>query len=257
MPLRRRIEGIMANRRNYGTGEVAALMALSQGTCYWPGCDEPVVRFVDKKPVVNLQIAHIRAANLGGARYEVDMLDEERNAFSNLILLCHPHHVVVDKIEPEKYSVELLFRWKYERESPRRENFSGLRNLTEDKLQAMIEYAVSARDERIEQAIARLEALDVEAASLLRGAVAELNEFREKGPILSEELVTMLDSAAYKLNLSEEIVASLENAANKLQLDHDVVAALERAANLLQGLPDMVEALHEAARNLRQSGEYF
>jgi len=36
------------------------------------------------------------------------MTDEERCAFENLILLCPGHHKLVDRLEPEKFSVEVL-----------------------------------------------------------------------------------------------------------------------------------------------------
>jgi hypothetical protein len=31
------------------------------------------------------------------------MTDAERNAFSNLMLLCHPHHTLIDKTAPDNY----------------------------------------------------------------------------------------------------------------------------------------------------------
>jgi hypothetical protein len=36
--------------RNYPSGVRTALIALSGGTCYYPDCREPVVRFVSGKP---------------------------------------------------------------------------------------------------------------------------------------------------------------------------------------------------------------
>jgi hypothetical protein len=52
--------------RKYTHGVRFALAALCGGTCYWPGCGEPVVRFVDDDPISNLQIAHIAGATPGG-----------------------------------------------------------------------------------------------------------------------------------------------------------------------------------------------
>lgn len=48
-------------RRNYSNATVAALMTLARGGCYAPRCGAPTVRMIDGKPVLNLDIAHIRA----------------------------------------------------------------------------------------------------------------------------------------------------------------------------------------------------
>jgi len=45
------------------------------------------------------------------------MTEAERNHFLNLILLCKPHHDLVDKTEPERYPSLVLERWKDDRES--------------------------------------------------------------------------------------------------------------------------------------------
>ncbi len=74
----------MVNIRNYGAGVITGLVSLSQGTCYWPSCEEPIVRFVDGRPVNNFETAHIRAANKGGRRYVEDMDDKERTASATL-----------------------------------------------------------------------------------------------------------------------------------------------------------------------------
>ncbi|MBM4137457.1 MAG: hypothetical protein FJ241_11605 [Nitrospira sp.] len=43
----------------------------------------------------------------GSARYHSDLSDEDRNSYSNLILLCSHHHDIIDKDE-KTYSIELL-----------------------------------------------------------------------------------------------------------------------------------------------------
>jgi len=37
----------MSGVRDYSPGTRAALQTLSRGSCYWPGCGEPVVRLLD------------------------------------------------------------------------------------------------------------------------------------------------------------------------------------------------------------------
>jgi hypothetical protein len=73
----------MSGGRNYSAGTPIALATLCNGTCYWPGCSEPVIVFVNNKPVNNLQIAHIHALESKGARYVEGMSDEELNSFDN------------------------------------------------------------------------------------------------------------------------------------------------------------------------------
>ncbi|MFD1830567.1 hypothetical protein ACFSJS_12925 [Streptomyces desertarenae] len=55
--------------RKYDNATIAALMTLARGGCYAPRCGAPTVRIIDGKPVLNLDIAHIRALKAGGKRY--------------------------------------------------------------------------------------------------------------------------------------------------------------------------------------------
>ncbi len=45
------------------------------------------------------------------------MDDETRRSFANLILLCHPHHKLVDRLEPERFPAKVLLDWKEAREA--------------------------------------------------------------------------------------------------------------------------------------------
>ncbi|MER5793080.1 hypothetical protein [Streptomyces sp. NPDC001980] len=60
----------MANRRTYDNAAIAGLMALCRGYCYWPGCTNPVIIMVNCVPRLNAEIAHIRAINRGGKRFD-------------------------------------------------------------------------------------------------------------------------------------------------------------------------------------------
>ena len=51
-------------------------------------------------PAIKVQIAHIRAANKNGPRFDANMTDDERRAFPNLLLLCTYHHASVDGKRP-------------------------------------------------------------------------------------------------------------------------------------------------------------
>ena len=101
------------------------------------------MRDVEGQPIVAVDIAHIRGARPGSARFDPSMTDEERAGFSNLILLCTAHHKLVDRIEPERYPTDLLERWKEDNEPA-----DGLEELLRDdavnesNLEALITRAV-------------------------------------------------------------------------------------------------------------------
>lgn len=135
--------------RDYTAGTERALFALSGMTCYFPDCPVPVVVFVNNEPVCNVQIGHIHGARRDSARYDPSMTDDERRAFANLILVCTPHHVVIDRLHPGDYPPELLRQWKSTREAEARIDRRALSSFSEDRLVELIEHAVwSGRPQR-------------------------------------------------------------------------------------------------------------
>lgn len=200
--------------RKYPQGVRIALAALCGGTCYWPGCGEPVVRFVDDEPISNLQVAHIAGATAGGPRYLPNMTEEERKAFTNLILLCHPHHTIVDKLRPQDFSISTLQKWKARREAANQEALSRLREVTPDALQTMLADALKDRDEKLEGAIEQLHLVNAEAAQLLRGVLDELQVLRHASMYgLTEEFI----NAANRLH--PDILEQFASAADSLDSD--------------------------------------
>ncbi len=127
-----------AGPRSYSTGTGLALYALANGNCYFPDCPERVVVFVEGHPVNNAQIAHVRGANPGSARYDPAMTDEERRSFKNLILLCKPHHTLVDTVVPDEYPAATLLQWKAAREIASKRIPDALEGLTADGIEAQL-----------------------------------------------------------------------------------------------------------------------
>jgi hypothetical protein len=80
--VRRIVSAVTAGPRDYLTGSQHALLTLSQGSCYHPECDRHVISWTD-------------ASTPGSPRYDLDMTDEERRSFPNLILVCKPHHDLI------------------------------------------------------------------------------------------------------------------------------------------------------------------
>lgn len=65
------------------------LYLKSGNQCAFPGCNEVMI---DSDGVFVGEICHIEAALPGGERFNPNQTNEERRAFSNLMLMCHPHH---------------------------------------------------------------------------------------------------------------------------------------------------------------------
>ena len=136
-------DGTNSGPRDYSVGTERALFRLSQGTCYFPGCPTQIIAMEDGHPIVGVEIAHIKGARPKSARYDSTMTDAERASYPNLILLCVPHHKLVDRIEPKKYPAEFLTTWKHENESE--EGIEALRSVvTEANLEDLLE-GVAAR----------------------------------------------------------------------------------------------------------------
>ena len=70
------------------------------------------------------EAAHISGENIGAARYNQLMSDDERNHYKNLIYLCRNHHCQIDR-QPEDFSVETLLKIKKEHEIKVRESLTA------------------------------------------------------------------------------------------------------------------------------------
>lgn len=93
---------------------IKKLFAYSGNQCAMPDCTEVIV---DKSGAMLGKVAHIHAAEPGGARYNEDMTDEERRAFENLFIVCGKHHDIIDyKKDENDYPAPLLQKYKKQHE---------------------------------------------------------------------------------------------------------------------------------------------
>lgn len=93
---------------------IKRLFALSGNRCAFSDCPIPLV---EDSGTVTGEICHIRAASLGGPRFDKTQNESERHAAANLILLCARHHKIIDS-DPKNYSVLVLEGMKRKLEQP-------------------------------------------------------------------------------------------------------------------------------------------
>jgi hypothetical protein len=101
----------------YSESTLKRLFGLSMNVCAFrvegePACEE---RLIDADwRSVKARICHIRARSEKGPRYDADMTEEDRYDFDNLILLCPNHHVKIDDLEPDRFTVQVLTKMKWD-----------------------------------------------------------------------------------------------------------------------------------------------
>ena len=93
------------------TNVLRALFARSGNQCAFPGCTQPIIN--SKNKFIG-QVCHIEAASEGGERYNSKSNNEQRRSYSNLLILCYPHHIETNDVE--EYSTNNLIQMKKEHE---------------------------------------------------------------------------------------------------------------------------------------------
>jgi hypothetical protein len=98
----------MSLTRSYSNTTIKRLYGVSGRKCGNPDCNNLII---DGNQQNIGEIAHIKAFEAGGPRYDSSLPDEELNGYNNLIVLCPTCHSKVDQ-EPLFYTVEKLHEWK-------------------------------------------------------------------------------------------------------------------------------------------------
>jgi hypothetical protein len=92
------------------------LASLSGNECAFPGCTAPI--FDTSHGAMVGQVCHIKGKKPGSARYDPNQTEEERDAFDNLILMCSPHHKIIDDpTTRDAFPVDMLLGYKIDHES--------------------------------------------------------------------------------------------------------------------------------------------
>ena len=208
----------MPGPRDYTSRTLMSLAHLSGGLCYWPGCPEPVLREVNGQMHRIVEIAHIRGAYPGSARFDEAMTNDQRRDLANLMLFCDPHHDEVDAKEKEEiYTLEVLHRWKAQRESAPREALKRLREVTPAGLRKIVAEGLQQHDARLLSVLGRLESDDREAAALMRNLVDELTEaYTRQRQGLDPDLIAEFSAATLRLTQMKEALQELSAASIRI-----------------------------------------
>jgi DNA-binding transcriptional ArsR family regulator len=109
------------------TKTLRELYLKSGNQCAFPECHSLMV---DDEGVFIGQVCHIEAAEEGGERFNGKQTNEDRRAFSNLMLMCYENHQVTNDIK--KYTVSVLKDMKASHEKKYGDIASKMRNSIAD-----------------------------------------------------------------------------------------------------------------------------
>ncbi|OEV04017.1 hypothetical protein AN219_37530 [Streptomyces nanshensis] len=207
---------------------------------------------IDRQPVLNLDIAHIRALKPDGKRYDPSWSVEGRNSFANLVLLCNVHHKRVDGRDGEKYTVQLLESWKRMREADGEDALAGLSGLTEARLAKMIHEAQEAYVERLGPLMGAIAQKMPEMASLMKVLKSDLEKMRGRPLGVSEDVASMVYEASNKLQHLQDNAPWLLEAGTKLQHLQDNAPWLLEAGSDLMHLQDNAPLLASTTHKLQR-----
>lgn len=108
--------GCSRGKASPDTNTQRRLFAASGGYCQNPGCNQALFVEIETARVSVAEMAHIFAAQDDGPRANLQLTEQDRGEFSNLILLCANCHTVIDK-RPENFPDSLILKWKSDHEA--------------------------------------------------------------------------------------------------------------------------------------------
>lgn len=93
--------------------EMPNLFLRSGNRCAWDGCHDPIL---NGDGLLVGEVAHIEGVSPEGPRYRVGMTNHELRRADNLVLLCHEHHLTIDR-RPKEWSVDRVRELKLNHEA--------------------------------------------------------------------------------------------------------------------------------------------
>jgi hypothetical protein len=234
-------------RKKIPAATEAALWTLSNGRCYAPGCPFPVIYEI--RPRVyrkNAQVAHIYGVRPGAPRYDKKLPPEERDAFTNLLLLCLPHHGEVDdkKTGERNYPPETLRKWKQDHEGNNGPALAMLGAIDEDLLTELLVDVFTPPVERLQAIADQLEKTGTINANTV-------NELRQVVDVLASNPGGPDASTVAALTDAAEVFStrSFTRATESLQASAEILGS----TNLYR----TAKALSDAAQQAITASEYM
>lgn len=103
--------------------DIKLLWGKAGGRC--SKCNTNLIMKLDKNDVINFgEMAHVIARKENGPRGSEKIDEDDRNSYSNLILLCRNCHKKIDE-SPKNFSVKEILEWKKQHEKKIEEKLSG------------------------------------------------------------------------------------------------------------------------------------
>jgi hypothetical protein len=210
----RRYREYVTDWTDYSAETRAALAIVSQGSCYFPGCNTPIMVFVGDRPIVNVEIVRIRESEPGRPRYVAGLSDVDRQSFDNLLLLCVPHRRIIDQ-DGGSRPIDLLETWRAVREPGLRSALSSVRNRSGDGLADLLAAAFSAAREQTAQALVRFEGVDSDSARLIRRLADSPSAQRRPGT--DHDIAALLAQMTDRLSALEDRLRSVAETLSRLE----------------------------------------
>src|SRR3954468_21354170 len=93
------------------------IWVMAGGRCQYPGCNAALYNDPVTLAKMNRSyLAHIIADEPGGPRGDPVLSAKLQNDESNIMLLCDTHHRLIDKVDVQGHTVELLQSFKKQHE---------------------------------------------------------------------------------------------------------------------------------------------
>jgi hypothetical protein len=182
----------------------------------------------------NAWVSHVYGVRPGAARYRAELRPKQRDSFTNLLLLCLPHHQEVDdeKTGEQLYPPDLLRKWKTKHEGSNGPALAALGPIDPEQLTELLTAAFTPPLDRLEAITKRLEQTGTANAE----TVAELKQVLA---VMSTTAEGIDAQAARSLAFAAEVLgtSSFHTSANHLGhaaevLPH-VVRDMAKAANTM------------------------
>jgi hypothetical protein len=163
----------------------------------------------------NAQIAHIKGVR--APRFDPKLSAPECAAFSNLLLLCLPHHTEVDdrKTGEKLYPPEVLRKWKTDHEGKNGTALAALGPIDEDSLTELLLDAFAPPIKRLQQIADQLEktgTLNAQTVTELR-QVVDVMATSPAGPDVHTASMLLEAAEMYSSLRFDETVRQLSEAA--------------------------------------------